>query len=1207
MPRQVNRMNQKILDSPKINLTRGQSNTINGVRTDYNPDLLNKQKVSDLRNLIKMMTGLEPTVRTSKKELRKMVETLTNVQKPKSITKVNQFINKLNKRDVNTIPVKDFINEIKRTDVQVSLIKQLLSKYVILFRENIDPQSGTRVFKISSEEQLKKIIEQDYDVSTDSEQYLKDILENEEVPFDLAFMTFIEKSPVSHHGAYFGFINTSEFDLSDLQIYNEEQIIDLDSQETCIINTLQYHEVDDKAIENLKSVINDIKILTDGVNTSDLTKLAQLIDVNINLKYVDNKTGSIKTRKFLCGDNNKRFIDIALYKNHYFPYIPNYIQAHHYAIKNYSLVNQLPDFKRIKKCIDGSYKRDYTTEPYINSLQVVKYLFEDNIFKQISDLQLIKLSQSYLPNNIKIDSIDTDKMCSIYNYQPNKKKEEEEEKTVFVFDTEVEHKNKTLTHIRACKIKNNISSADIIDNNDWYDDYYHEYGYFGAKIMLEKMTDKYGVEVLSKEVLKEMNEEEKKKYKTPEVILIAHFCKFDSTQIINYLTGIELIDGDGRFYNLNGYHYYNGKRLKFKCIDSYNFISTKLQSLPKMFNITAKKELMSYEFILKNNLSKNANIHKFTKNFSYDEKVLFNQLIIELGFKNNDGLTFDFNAYLDYYLIQDVNVLGISIIKFREQLFKISEELELQEPVDIFNYLTISSIAWDIVKRYGCLDGVGQTKNLLAQYINQFIIGGRCITKDNEIQLRGIVNKTTKYPTRMAKKFITKDDNITEFDKQKERINKYIEKEYDITPEKCQELYNNNDYILDVDCNSQYPSAIIESGGFVLGSPIKLNDDQLNIDFLQEQTTYIVVIKITKINKPKHMPLLCVKSGTNKWSNEIGIYKVDKTGLEDLIEFCEIEYEILEGFYWNKGRNSKVCELVDKLYDRRDELKSQGNALQNVYKLILNSIYGKSYQKAHPYTSKIIKGEDNLINYIKKHFNKYVSHIEIGRINNDKKYQLYALKLKHTTFNYKSFSIIGVEILSISKRIMNRVICLGEDYGADIYYQDTDSMHMTRNDWELIKNLYNQKYNTNIEGKKLLQFSSDFNSNKLTSGYEIFSVQSIIIDKKTYIDVLTTEVDMLRGVYDYHVKSKGIKLTSLERFCKDNEIDVDKLYFLLANNKYRFVIDLLKGVSSSGQDINNANFLTRNFRNEIIKEFSRTIKLKSLTEEEEEEVEEKDY
>lgn len=39
-------------------------------------------------------------------------------------------------------------------------------------------------------------------------------------------------------------------------------------------------------------------------------------------------------------------------------------------------------------------------------------------------------------------------------------------------------------------------------------------------------------------------------------------------------------------------------------------------------------------------------------------------------------------------------------------------------------------------------------------------------------------------------------------------------------------------------------------------------------------------------------------------------------------------------------------------------------------------------------------------------------------------------------------------VLSMSKRIMNEVMCTAEDIGCKIYYQDTDSMQMSKEDVE---------------------------------------------------------------------------------------------------------------------------------------------------------------
>ena len=56
-------------------------------------------------------------------------------------------------------------------------------------------------------------------------------------------------------------------------------------------------------------------------------------------------------------------------------------------------------------------------------------------------------------------------------------------------------------------------------------------------------------------------------------------------------------------------------------------------------------------------------------------------------------------------------------------------------------------------------------------------------------------------------------------------------------------------------------------------------------------------------------------------------------------------------------------------------------------------------------------------------------------------------------------------ILSISKRIMNEVICTAEDNNIEIYYQDTDSMHIGLDDIKRLSELYLEKYGRVLTGK----------------------------------------------------------------------------------------------------------------------------------------------
>ena len=52
---------------------------------------------------------------------------------------------------------------------------------------------------------------------------------------------------------------------------------------------------------------------------------------------------------------------------------------------------------------------------------------------------------------------------------------------------------------------------------------------------------------------------------------------------------------------------------------------------------------------------------------------------------------------------------------------------------------------------------------------------------------------------------------------------------------------------------------------------------------------------------------------------------IDKTGLEDAIEFQEIEFEILDGYYFNERHNNTIKTTIRHLYSLRSDLKKKRN------------------------------------------------------------------------------------------------------------------------------------------------------------------------------------------------------------------------------------------------------------------------------------------
>jgi hypothetical protein len=89
------------------------------------------------------------------------------------------------------------------------------------------------------------------------------------------------------------------------------------------------------------------------------------------------------------------------------------------------------------------------------------------------------------------------------------------------------------------------------------------------------------------------------------------------------------------------------------------------------------------------------------------------------------------------------------------------------------------------------------------------------------------------------------------------------------------------------------------------------------------------------------------ETGTRIFSNcmiEKNMF-VDKTTLEDLLEFHKIKFEIIRGYYFNEGHNTGINDVIKYLFEERKKKKKEDNPIQETFKLIMNSAYGKSLMK----------------------------------------------------------------------------------------------------------------------------------------------------------------------------------------------------------------------------------------------------------------------
>ena len=108
-----------------------------------------------------------------------------------------------------------------------------------------------------------------------------------------------------------------------------------------------------------------------------------------------------------------------------------------------------------------------------------------------------------------------------------------------------------------------------------------------------------------------------------------------------------------------------------------------------------------------------------------------------------------------------------------------------------------------------------------------------------------------------------------------------------------------------------------------------------------------------------------------------GITHIGKIGLEELIEYQKAECEVIDGYYYNEGRNNTINHVIKDLYDLRKKLKQDKNPAQMVIKLLMSSMYGKTISKPVETDTVVKDNRDDFEKYISYNYNYIDSVTEV--------------------------------------------------------------------------------------------------------------------------------------------------------------------------------------------------------------------------------------
>ena len=512
--------------------------------------------------------------------------------------------------------------------------------------------------------------------------------------------------------------------------------------------------------------------------------------------------------------------------------------------------------------------------------------------------------------------------------------------------------------------------------------------------------------------------------------LMAHNAGYDIRFIYEYLFCFSMINR-GKFILRGNGRFYFGKDqyIPIEIQDTYAIISSPLKDFGKMFKLEVKKEVMPYNLYTEKNVSRQF-IPIYECKSAFKDSTEYDEFLKNCNeWKCITYQTIDIIKYSQIYCRMDCIVLSQGYNKFKSWIMEVCG-------LNIDLYVSSASIANDYMLKEGVYEDTYALSGIPREFIQKAMVGGRTMMAEN----------------------------------------------------KQHHVKNNVD---DFDAVSLYPSAMErlgKIGGYLKGKPKIITN--LSYEFLQQQDGYFVEILITKVGKNYKFPLMSkvgeVRDFTNNMVNEIIV--VDKITLEDLIHYHQIEYNIIKGYYYNEGRNDKILKVITHLFETRKKEKKNKNPVEQVFKLIMNSAYGKTLLKPFDTESKYIKNID-------EHISKYFKIIkEVTPLFND------TYKVEHYKSICEHFNncFVGVEVLSMSKRIMNEVMCLAEDNNLNMYYQDTDSIHIDSVSVPILAEQFKLKYGRELIGKNMGQFHTDFSSDTLNG--DLFSVESIFLGKKCYID-----------------------------------------------------------------------------------------------------------
>lgn len=852
-------------------------------------------------------------------------------------------------------------------------------------------------------------------------------------------------------------------------------------------------------------------------------KHLRTIGEKYNILFIVHTDNDSRIRKY-GAQSAAQEAELCLFHNHYFPFIKD-TGVSGFAIRNYyQLKEKYPQSWKLKKNMAGSASHIGISSMRLMKLLSTSILVKDiemsdehiwrtvhmnDISKKFTSLQYPKSSLRLVhePRGVQEDKRECQReLISIKKHKRMILEREGGEVTVERLEKQIVDKRMGYKEQAALFRSSLIPSATIFFDFESSTEGQHKAYMVAWRVDGEDdVYHREGIDC-AETFLEWINFAYEMEEEDFDVTLIAHNVSYDISFMLEFLKPgtLKAIKKGNRFISASGE--YKSISLHFK--DSYKIIPSPLREFSKMFNLPYEKEIMPYGIYSSEFCEGDFLIHPDKIAEQYGEAYVDSMRTNIERWDCSVSDKWDMLKYAREYCELDVKLLSNGWNKFRQMTLDFFD-------IDINGreIYTVAGMAYRHLMNE-CFEDTFSVSGLVLEFIRRSTVGGQTQSAHNRAMI--------------------------------------VEGE-----------------ILDEDKRSLYPSAMVTMPGIPKGKP-KIFECEIPSD----ADYFFVEIVINKIVGPHYaFPILAARNqeGINDWTNDMEGHRIiiGRRTLEDLIEWNDVfDYTVIHGYYWNEGFNTKISSTIEHMYNRRDELKNQKNPAQLIYKLLMNSSYGRTGLKPIDDDDRYLQ-PDELNRYIANNHNRIVKMNVMP--NGDTRVQ--SRKAINNHFNQQH---VASMILEQAKHLMRKVLLLQERLESplanNIYYTDTDSIHISRKSWMELEKIYFDIYQDQLEGPNLGQFHSDFaisgtyqhdENGKLVPSFikekdllggNLYSRKLYVCGKKAYMDVLTSDKNL--DITLFHFRLKGIPNSSVIQKCDDEyDGDIEQLYKeLVHGKKIRFTI-----------------------------------------------------